>query len=421
MFVELGLAIVGTYMYNYLNTADERKFKNDFNEIMNATGIRNRQDETFSIYKLETTNYGYIAHLNNVKGLSIEHLESKLNILECNLNSIINIEKDKFNNDIKLYAINKDIAKFYFEPVKCRENQLYIGRDYKGQPYFLNLDEHPMLLIAGATGYGKSMLLSSILTNLIYNSSKNIELYLTQLIKGEISSFEDCLPVKMVAYNCNELLIAINKVKKKIDDRSNLFKAHGIRNINQWNKHFKSKKMKRVILVCEEMSELMELPVWEELWQVVKAGRSVGVHLIGALQRTTATNLNTDVKSQMTRITFHQNSIIDSQNVINSNNAMQLKKGECIVCGSNGEINIKVPYIDDDFVILNKYVPEIRIPTKEEKQQILNVKKENGQILMIEAPTIVDVPIEDIKPVQEKRKRKGVISLQEVENANREG
>ncbi|NFI61527.1 hypothetical protein FDA39_17025, partial [Clostridium botulinum] len=101
MFVELGLAIAGTYMYNYLNTTDERKFKNDFNEIMNATGIRNRQDETFSIYKLETTNYGYIAHLNNVKGLSIEHLESKLNILECNLNSIINIEKDKFNNDIK--------------------------------------------------------------------------------------------------------------------------------------------------------------------------------------------------------------------------------------------------------------------------------------------------------------------------------
>ncbi len=419
MFVELGLAIAGTYIYNYLNTADERKFKNDFNEIMNATGIRNRQDETFSIYKLETTNYGYIAHLNNVKGLSIEHLESKLNILECNLNSIINIEKDKFNNDIKLYAINKDIAKFYFEPVKCKENQLYIGRDYKGQPYFLNLDEHPMLLIAGATGYGKSMLLSSILTNLIYNSSKNIELYLTQLIKGEISSFEDCLPVKMVAYNCNELLIAINKVKKKIDDRSNLFKAHGIRNINQWNKHFKNKKMKRVILVCEEMSELMELPVWEELWQVVKAGRSVGVHLIGALQRTTATNLNTDVKSQMTRVTFHQNSIIDSQNVINSNNAMHLKKGECIVCGSNGEINIKVPYIDDDFVILNKYVPEIRIPTKEEKQQILNVKKENGQILMIEAPTIIDVPIEDIKPVQKQRKRKGVISLQEVENANK--
>ena len=82
--------------------------------------------------------------------------------------------------------------------------------------------------------------------------------------------------------------------------------------------------MKRVILVCEEMSELMELDVWSNLWKVVKAGRSVGVHLIGALQRTTATNLDTDVKSQMTRITFHQNSIIDSQNVINSNDAMKL-------------------------------------------------------------------------------------------------
>lgn len=69
MFVELRLAIAGTYMYNYLNTSDERKFKNSFIGIMNATGIKNKNDETLDIYKIEP------------KGLSMEHLNSKINIL----------------------------------------------------------------------------------------------------------------------------------------------------------------------------------------------------------------------------------------------------------------------------------------------------------------------------------------------------
>jgi len=421
MFVELGLAVGSVYLYNYLNAAEERKFKNSFNEVMLKTGIKNKDEETYRIYKIEPKGYGYVCYLNNVKGLSVEHLESKLNILECNLNSTVQIEKNTFQNYIKMYVVNKDLDKFMFEPVKCKSHQLYFGKDYKGQSYCIDLNKHPMLLIAGATGYGKSMLLACILTNLIYNSPKDIELYLTQLIKGEISSFADCGPVKMVAYNPAELMISINKVRMKMEERSNLFKAYGIRNIQQWNSYFPNRRMKRVILICEEMSELMELPVWEQIWKIAKAGRSVGVHLIGALQRTTATNLDTDVKSQMTRITFHQNSIIDSQNVINSNNAMKLKRGECIVCGNDGEIKIKVPYIDDDFVLLNKYVPEIRIPAEKEKQEILNVKKINNKIYSIEQPQIIDIEEDPIKPVEKKRMRKGVISLEDIENVNREG
>lgn len=429
MIGEIVLAIGGTYLYNYLNEADERKFRKKFNQLMEAIGIKNKNEETFKIYKIISTSYGYTCYLNNVNGLSVEHLEGKLNILECNLNAIVQIEKDRFKDYIKMYSVNKDLEKFIFEPAKCLSNQLYIGKDYKGQDYFLDLNDHPMILIAGATGFGKSMLLSCILTNLIFNSSEDIELYLTQLIKGEISSFEECNPVKMMAYNSNDLIKAINEVRKKIDDRSNLFKQHGIRNINQWNKHFPKHRMKRVILVCEEMSELMELPIWEELWKVVKAGRSVAIHIIGALQRTTATNLNTDVKSQMTRITFHQNSIIDSQNVINSNSAMKLKKGECIVCGTNGEENIKVPFIDDDFVILHKFIPEIRIPTEEEKQEILNIKKINNKIYSIEQPKVIEIKESEIidekagfvnsqRMVAPKKLRKGIISLEDFKNDN---
>jgi energy-coupling factor transporter ATP-binding protein EcfA2 len=436
MIVELTLALAGTYAYNYLNTINERKLKYKFTSVMNAIGIQNKKEQTFKIYKTIPTSYGYMCYINIPDGLSVEHLNSKLNILEDNLNGIIDIEKEKFKSNIVMRIVDRDLNKFMFKPVKCYSNQLLLGKDYKGQDYLLDLNNHPMVLIAGATGYGKSMLLACILANLIYNTPNDIELYLTQLIKGEISSFEDCNPVKMIAYNEKELEVAIDRVRKKIDERSKLFISHGIRNINQWNKHFPRQRMKRVILVCEEMSELMELDVWSNLWKVVKAGRSVGVHLIGALQRTTATNLDTDVKSQMTRITFHQNSIIDSQNVINSNNAMKLKRGECIICGNNGEENIKVPFIDDDFVILHKYINEIRIPSADKSKEykskpkkdieILNIDKENNQILTLESHKIVDVEDKDIKqsdnkgnPPQRKFKT-GTISMEEYKCSQKE-
>lgn len=433
MFVELGLAAAGFYAYNWINKSDVRKFKNDFNEIMNGIGIKNKNDETFSIYKLETTNYGYIAYLNNVKGLSIEHLESKLNILECNLNSIINIEKDRFKDYVKMYIANKDIAKFKFAPVKAFNNKIYIGKDFKGQDYFLDLNKDPHVLIGGATGTGKSFLLASILANLIYNSSKNIDMYMLQICKSEISAFESCECVKASAYTLSDCLKYVCKLCNILDERSELFKQHGIRNITQWNTHFKENKMKRIICVIEEISFFInEVDIWAGIMMIAKAGRSVGIHIISCVQRSTATNIPPDLKSQMTRISFRQKSIIDSNNIINTSDATKLKERECIIDGNNDYIMIKTPWIDEDYILLHKYVPDIKIPSKEEKKEIINIKKENNKLYMIEEPKIINIEENEIEVLgkhgnttdkrQEKKKnRKGIMSLEDFKNANRKG
>lgn len=387
------------------------KVKKQFNKTMEGLGLKNKNNQFFQINNTYKTNFGYRCIINIPPGLSIEHLNSKLNILEDNLNSIIKIEKDRFKNYILMTIVNKELGRFDFEPVKHKVNEICIGKDFKGSNYFINLDTNPMILIAGATGYGKSMLLSNILSNIIYNHPKKTEIYLLQLIKGENSSFENCSNVKFNACNKQEVCFVINKLRKIIDERTELLKFNGVRNINQWNKHFPKRYLKRIIIACEEMSELMNVEdIWEDLWGVVKTGRSVGVHLIGVVQRTTATNLNTDVKSQMTRITFHQNSIIDSQNVINSNSALTLKQGECIAT-DKGETLIKVPYIDDDFVILNKYIPEIKTPNKEFKNPIINQNIQQD----IKPKEFIDV---DYKKVNKSKPRKGVISLEEINNVN---
>lgn len=423
MITELGLAILGTYAYNYLNTSDERKFKNNFNKVMIGSGIKNKEDETFKIYKIIDTSYGYICYLNNVKGLSLEHLNSKINILEDNLNGIIEIEKDRFEDYIKMYVVNKDISKFKFEPVKAYSNQLWIGKDFKGQDYFIDLNKDAHILIGGVTGTGKSFLLASILANLIYNSEKDIEMYLLQICKSEISAFENCSCVNGTAYDETECLEYVNKLCKIIDQRADLFKQHGIRNITQWNTHFKTKRMKRVICVIEELSFFMDKPdIWESIMKLAKAGRSVGIHIISCIQRSTATNLPPDLKSQMTRITFRQKSYIDSVNIINTSDATKLKERECIVDANSDYAMIETPYLDEDYIILHKYVPDIKIPTEEEKQEIINVKKENNKILVIEEPKIVDIEEKDVKVLgthgstSKSKKKKGIISLEDFKN-----
>ncbi|HBJ1647835.1 TPA: hypothetical protein LA462_002350 [Clostridium botulinum] len=430
MFVELGLAILGTYAYNYLNTKEERKFKNEFIDIMKAAGIKNKEEESFKIDKIETKNYGYICYIHNVKGLSLEHLNSKINILEDNLNGIVELNKDKFENHITMRIVNKDIAKFKFAPVKCSNYKLWIGKDFKGEDYFINLSKDPHILIGGATGTGKSFLLASILANLIYNSSKYIDMYMLQICKSEISAFENCGCVKASAYTEYECLEYVNKLCNILDERSNLFKQHGIRNITQWNTHFKENKLKRVICVIEEISFFINsIDIWEGILKIVKAGRSIGIHIISCVQRSTATNIPPDLKSQMTRISFRQKSYIDSTNIINTSDATKLKQRECIVDSNSNYTMIKTAWIDEDYVLLHKYVQEIKIPTKDVKQEIVNIKKENNKIYLTEKPEIIDVEVEEVKfiennsKVKESRKlkknRKGVISLEEFKDANR--
>lgn len=431
MITEFALAGLGTYLWNYINTSDERKFKNNFKEIMIKSGIKNKDDETFKIFKITKTSYGYIAYISNIRGLSLEHIESKLNILEDNMNGIVTVEKDRFKDYIKMQIVDKDIDKYIYTPIKTKENEIYIGKKIDTKDYLVDLNKEPMILIAGTTGTGKSMLLAIIITNIIYNNSNKIDMYLLQISKSELSSFENCSCVKEVSYDLSGCTKLLMELYREINKRSEKFKTRGIRNLSQWNKHYPKEYMKRKIVVIEEISFFMncENPnVWEYICGISKTGRSVGINILTTLQRTTADCLDTTTKSQMSRITFRQKSVIDSNNVINTSDATKLKERECIFDGNSDYIQVKTPYIDDDFIILNKYVPEIKIPIQEEKQEILNVKKINNKIYSIEQTKVIEIKDDEIinlgthgttkEPHKAKRESKGIISLEDFNNAN---
>lgn len=170
---------------------------------------------------------------------------------------------------------------------------MWLGHKANGQDFKvkLNLDSH--LLIGGTTGTGKTFLLSTILTNLIYNNSTKIELYLSQIMKSEIGVFKNCKCVKQVSYGLATTCIILKKLAVEVDKRSKKFTDEGIRNLNQWNQ-IKGKKdfLKRLFIVIEEVSffiaaesdEKIEKELKKECWNyistIVKAGRSSGIHLM---------------------------------------------------------------------------------------------------------------------------------------------
>ena len=89
MIVECGLIGVVGYGYYLYKTMDKRGLINNFNKSMEGIGLYNKNKETFKLYGLEEKKYGWRGCIYIPKGLSVEHLNSKKNILEDNLNSII--------------------------------------------------------------------------------------------------------------------------------------------------------------------------------------------------------------------------------------------------------------------------------------------------------------------------------------------
>lgn len=417
-------------------------FQRDINRIENTwdstlekckvEGIRNLDKQTFKLYKTQKKSYGFHAITYVPEGLSLTALEKAKLVLQDNLNCLIEFEKDKFNEVINVKFVTRDVVNNYYEPVKTSIDKLFIGYSLDGSPYYMNLNRNPHLLIGGTTGTGKTFLLSLILTNLIKVCGNEVEIYLSQIMKGEIGLFKNCKPVRFVGYNLEEVYLALKKVSKIVNERSLEFAKHGIRDITQWNKYNTRRKKKRVVFAIEELSFFMpsdsesednelKKKCWNEILTISKAGRSVGVHFLSVTQRSTATNLPPDVKSQLSRITFKQKSSIDSTNIINTIDAVGLGERECIFDGDE-YVRLKVPKIDEDFKVLNKYVEEILIPTKAAvkiKDYYTRLSYEETQKLKC-TPSITSNKAENKNEKKiNTRRRNGVINLSEVkDNAN---
>lgn len=416
MLVVGGATIALTYYSANMEKRYSKYCIKKWASLMESLGIKNKLNETFVPNKINTSDNAIIFTMKIPAGFTVSKLEDIQDEISSYFKGVTTIKKIKFSDYCIVKIITQDLADYIYEPFVCSNSELYIGKTLDSEDYTIDLTKGAAHLLIGApSGKGKSFLLASILTNLIYNANNTIDLFLLQLKKGDVGIFEKCTPTKYCAYTLEDIYEGLKTLVQISDDRSDLFNSLGVKHLKHFNKLFPANAINRVYVVLEEISFFMpsetdsssvkttKASCLEILKTLVKIGRSSGIHIISVCQRSTVENIPSTMKSMMIRISLGQISSIDSLNIIESEGALYLENKECLVYGYEpGEKLVHIPSIDEDFKVLQKYVSEIKIPeiTKKPLKNIISIAKECS----IKPKADIDSSIEILYSCEEKDK-----------------
>jgi len=209
-----------------------------------------------------------------------------------------------------------------------------LGRDVSGSPMYADLGEMPHLLVAGSTGTGKTIFLSSLILSLLYrNSPENLKLILIDPKRVEFQIYNN-LPHLLcpVIYNAPKAINALQWLIGEMERRFELFSNIPTRNILTYNK-MKSvissgTTVPYIVLVIDELADLMAAKGREMEAGVVRLAqmaRATGIHLVVATQRPSVEVITGLIKANITsRVTFQVASQVDSRTVLDMAGAEKL-------------------------------------------------------------------------------------------------
>lgn len=244
-----------------------------------------------------------------------------------------------------------------------------IGKKEDGSLLMFDLAEAPHLMISGASGMGVSVCFNTIITSLLYKKHpaemkfvlidpKKIEfsLYLP-LLKHFLAGFLD---KEAVVTDMGEAYSTLRCVDKLLNDRLELFKEAGVRDVKSYNRRFCERKinpinghgfMPYIIVVIDEYDELIRScgkGVEVFLDSISRMGRTAGIHLMISVQRPVATVISAGIKSNIpSRISFRVTSANDSRNILGISGAEKLQRpGEMIYTNGIEVFKAKCAYTD---------------------------------------------------------------------------
>lgn len=245
-----------------------------------------------------------------------------------------------------------------------------IGKKIDNENFIVDLASMPHLLMAGATGQGKSVGLNAILVSLLYKKHpsqlkfvlvdpKKVELSIYKKIErhflAKLPGEEDAIitDTKKVVHTLNALCI-------EMDNRYDLLKEAGCRNIKEYNEKFASRKLNPekghqylpfIVLVVDEFADLImtagkevEMPIT----RLAQLARAIGIHLIIATQRPSVNIITGTIKANFpARIAFKVSSKIDSRTILDSGGAEQLiGKGDMLISYNGEVVRLQCAFVD---------------------------------------------------------------------------
>jgi S-DNA-T family DNA segregation ATPase FtsK/SpoIIIE len=251
--------------------------------------------------------------------------------------AVIGIEVPNTNR--QLVKFKEVIVSSAFEKSKSKLT-ICLGKDIVGHPVVAELDKMPHLLIAGATGTGKSVALNAMICSLLYKSKPDeVKIIMVDPKRIELSSY-DGIPhlITPVVTNPKKATNALFWAVREMERRYELLSEMSCRNIKQYNnkvaKGIKTasadplEKLPYIVIVIDELADLMILSsrdVEVALTRLAQMARAAGIHLILATQRPSVDVLTGIIKANFpTRLTFQVSSKTDSRTIIDTVGAENL-------------------------------------------------------------------------------------------------
>ena len=245
-----------------------------------------------------------------------------------------------------------------------------IGKTISNEVFMFDLAKAPHLLVAGATGQGKSVGLNAIVTSLLYKKHPSeLKIVMVDPKKVEFSIYspienhflarleeeEDC-----IITDVQKVVKTLNSLCALMDTRYDLLKRAHARTIKEYNEMFKSRKlnpehgheyMPYIVVIVDEFGDLImtagkevELPIC----RIAQLARAVGIHMIIATQRPQASIISGAIKANFpTRIAFKVSSMMDSRVILDRSGANQLiGKGDMLYLGSAEPVRVQCAFVD---------------------------------------------------------------------------
>lgn len=273
------------------------------------------------------------------------------------------------NKDPQIVSMQSVVASRKFQESKY-DLPVVLGKTITNEIFMFDLCKMPHLLVAGATGQGKSVGLNAVITSLLYRKHpselkfvlvdpKMVEFGIySELERHYLAKLPDA--EKAVITDCTKVIMTLNSVCKEMDDRYELLMKAHVRNIKEYNTKFVSrhlnpqkghKFMPFIVVIIDEFGDLImqagkeiETPIA----RIAQKARAVGIHMIIATQRPSTNIITGIIKANFpARMAFRVMQMVDSRTILDSPGANQLIGRGDLLFSQGGETNrVQCAFVD---------------------------------------------------------------------------
>ena len=370
----------------YIDMEEQTANKNRIVEVLNNFGvqistIKATVGPTITLYEITPAQGVRISKIRNLEddiALSLSALGIRI-IAPIPGKGTIGIEVP--NKKANIVSMESILNSKKFQETSM-ELPIALGKTITNEVYMVDLAKIPHLLVAGATGQGKSVGLNAIITSLLYKKHPNeLKIVLIDPKKVEFSVYSPIEPHFMakvegeeedaIITDVTKVVRTLNSLCRLMDHRYDMLKLAGTRNVKEYNKKFVNHElspekgheyMPYIVVIIDEFGDLImtagkevELPIA----RIAQLARAVGIHMVIATQRPTTNIITGTIKANFPgRMAFKVSSMIDSRTILDLPGANQLiGRGDMLILNGNEPVRVQCAFVDTPEVErINQYI-----------------------------------------------------------------